>query len=617
MATLKASKVERLSKRKLTTLRANGGSSSARDPKSSHEEYRTIVLGLLLGALTLLLYSPAGTHPFLNYDDPSYVTENSHVQAGLSWGTVVWAFQSTEASNWHPITWLSHAADVSLFGASPCGHHWTSVLIHGLNAVLFFLLLRYATGAIWQSLIAAVLFAVHPLNVESVAWISERKNVLSALFLLLTLGAYGWYALRPRATRYGVVIALFALGLMTKPMLVTLPFALLLIDYWPLQRIRPASLRSEPARFRPESISRLMIEKLPLLAMSAASAAITVIAQQASLAPAQRFPSALRLENAIYSCGMYLAKAVWPASLALFYPYPTALSPLRWMGTAAVLLAVSVMVWKQSSRPYVLVGWCWFLGTLVPVLGIVQVGAQAMADRYAYVPLMGTFVAVVWWAWAVTGKGMRITAISVCLLSLLLLTVRQLGYWRTNYDLWTHTLAVTHDNLVAEDKLGSVLQQMGRQDEAMIHFGNAERLDSLDPLSNFSLGADLQWRGHLREAIPRYETAIRQTTDARLQADSYQNLGTDYMQLGDEKLARENFLLALRANPGLLTVFAGLGELAGEPARTLSQSVLQNPTREGFLRLATAFQESGRFEESGLAYAVANTKNAPASAGSM
>jgi tetratricopeptide (TPR) repeat protein len=284
-----------------------------------------------------------------------------------------------------------------------------------------------------------------------------------------------------------------------------------------------------------------------------------------------------------------------------------------------LLIVISVLVWTQrSSRPFLIFGWCWFLGTLVPVLGIVQVGVQAMADRYAYVPLIGVFVTVVWVAWGAVGKVARVVSIAVVLLSLSLLTIRQLGYWKSNYDLWSHTLAVTQNNLVAEDKLGSALQALGRQDEAMIHFANAVRLDSLDPFGNFSLGADLQWHGHLREAIPHYEITIRQTNDARLRADAYQNLGTDYLQLGDEKLARENFLLALRTNPGLITVFAGLGELAGEPARGLSQAVVQTPTAEGFQQLAAAFRESGRVEEAGLADVVArNVRYADDSKGAI
>jgi tetratricopeptide (TPR) repeat protein len=569
-----------------------------------------LTLCLLLGLFTMALYSPVGGHPFVNYDDPSYITENSHIQAGLTWGTLRWALRSMDASNWHPVTWLSHAADYELFGMNASGHHWSSVLLHTINVILLFLLLWQSTGAIAKSLLVAALFAVHPLNVESVAWIAERKNVLSTMLFLLTLGAYGWYARRPGLSRYGIVAGLFLLGLMAKPMLVTLPFVLLLIDYWPLQRIAGWCSPLRASRFVAAPFSRLMLEKLPLMALSAGSAVLTVIAQGSSLAPGERFPFSFRFENAVYSCGMYLGKAFCPARLALFYPYPgNGLSAWRWMGAGLVLAAISVLVWKHArSRPYLLVGWCWFLGTLVPVLGIVQVGAQAMADRYAYVPLIGILIAVAWGV-NLRSKAARVAAVTMVLAALSLLTWRQIDYWKTNYDLWSHTLAVTGNNLVAEDKLGSALQAMGRQDEAMIHFANALRLDPLDPLSNFSVGADLQWRGRLQEAIPHYRMTIRQSTDARLRADAYQNLGTDYLQLGDAVRARESFLLALNVNRGLVTVFAGLGELAGDMARDLSQSVVEHPTGEGYLQLGRVFQEDGRLPEARLAYGEALALN--------
>jgi tetratricopeptide (TPR) repeat protein len=566
----------------------------------------TLTLGIFLTSLTVALYSPAGGHPFTNYDDPSYVSENAHVKAGLTWSTFKWAFESREASNWHPVTWLSHAADCALYGLEPSGHHWTNVVIHALNAVLLFLLLQQATGATWQSLVVAALFAVHPLNVESVAWISERKNVLSTYFLLLTLAGYGWYSQRPSVKRYVIVAALFAAGLMAKPMLVTLPLVLLLIDYWPLQRVMQTPAESQSGRFQKGSFRQLALEKLPLVAMSLASAAIAIAAQQTSLAPTGRFPLGLRLENAVISYVLYLKNAVWPASLALFYPHPENIAAWKWIGALVLLAVISVAVWKQSSsRPFLLVGWCWFLVTLLPVLGIVQVGGQAMADRYAYVPLMGIFVAAVWLVRIPAGNVPRLVIVTAVLGALSLVTWRQLGFWKTNHDLWSHTLDVTKNNLIAEDKLGSALQAIGSQDEAMVHFANALRLDPQDALANFSMGADLQWHGHPADAVLHYEIAIRQSRDARLLADTYQNLATDYMQMGDESRARESFLQALNANPALITAFAGLGELAGEPARTLSQAVVQNPSAEGYVELARAFQQVGRVQEAKLAYSYA------------
>ena len=581
--------------RRLTPVLPNQGSVPARR--------LTILLCGLLGLATFALYSRVGGYPFTNYDDPAYVSENAHVRSGLAWSTLKWAFESKEASNWHPVTWLSHAVDCELYGVDPAGHHWTNVVIHGLNSGMLFLLLLKATGAKWQSLMVAGLFAVHPVNVESVAWISERKNLLSTFFLLLTLASYGWYARQTSGRRYAVVAGAFALGLMAKPMLVTLPALLLLIDYWPLQRIEGIYELSDE-RFQRASLRHLAFEKLPLLLMSMASAAITIAAQQTSLASTQRFPLTLRLENAAVSYVLYLRKSVWPTSLALFYPHPEGLPVWEWIGAAMLVVLISAVIWKQSrSKPFLFAGWCWFLVTLVPVLGIVQVGAQAMADRYAYVPLVGIFVAIVWLVRIETVRIPACTIAATILAVLSLLTWRQLGYWRTNVELWSHTLEVTRNNLIAEDKLGSALQETGRQEEAMVHFQNALRLDPQDPLGSFSVAADLQWHGHLAEAIPYYETAIRQTKDGRLLADTYQNLATDYMQMGDQEQARKNFLRALDANPTLITAFAGLGELAGEPARTLSQEVVQKPTAKGYVELARAFQQAGRMQEAELAYA--------------
>ena len=596
------------SQRILRPSRRETGRGSSASIEKNPAQRTALVLAFLLALLTIGVYSSVGTHPFVNYDDPAYVVENSHVQAGWTWQTIKWAFSSTEASNWHPITWLSHALDCQFYGLNPAGHHGTNVLIHGLNVLLLFLLLTKATQDLGRSAMVAALFAIHPLNVETVAWISERKSVLSTLLLFLTLAAYGWYARNPNWKRYVLVVALFALGLMAKPMLITLPFALLLIDFWPLRRI--AGIASRDSHSSAVAWSQLILEKLPLIALSAASAVITVIAQRGSLAPADRFPLPLRLENAIHSCAMYLAKAVWPAGLALFYPYPRGFS--AWpLGVAALLLVIiSAVAMKQATRrPYLLAGWCWFLGTLVPVLGIVQAGAQAMADRYAYVPLIGVFVAIVWSIRLPLGPTVQAALAVAVLLALSVVSWRQIGFWKTDYDLWSHTLAVTGDNLVAEDKLGVALQAMGKQDEAIKHFANALRLNASDPLSNFSVGADLQWHGKLSEAIPYYETAIQNSSDLRLRADAQQNLGSDYMQLGNVAQARNQFLLALQTNPQLVTAFAGLGQLAGEPARSISDSVVQHPTGEGYLELGQVFEKNGLFPEARLAYVQALAMN--------
>lgn len=350
-------------------------------------KYRTAIVALLLFFGTLALYYPALQNGFVNYDDPAYVTSNPHVQQGLTKRSVAWAFSSTAEANWHPLTWLSHMLDVQLFGLRPAGHHAQSVLWHAVNVVLLFLLLAKATGFLGRSAVVAALFAVHPLNVESVAWVSERKTVLCTFFLLLALAAYGWYVKRPRASLYLLVALLFALGLMAKPMLITLPFLLLILDFWPLER------------FPQTPLNKLVIEKIPLLALSAASAAITLYAQRAggAVGSTQLLPLAMRVKNAIYSYLIYLDKTLWPARLAVFYPHPEgALSLWKVAGAAVILIAITIAFQHFRESRYLLLSWLWFLITLAPVIGIVQVGRQAWADRYAYIPLWGLFVIGVW-----------------------------------------------------------------------------------------------------------------------------------------------------------------------------------------------------------------------------
>jgi len=377
---------------------------------------------MLLAVATAAVYSPVVHHPFIEYDDPIYVSNNLHVQAGLTWKTFTWAWTTTEAENWHPLTWLSHSLDCQLYELNPAGHHLSSVLLHVLNVLLLFLLLARVTGATGRSLLVAACFALHPINVESVAWVAERKNLLSTLLFLLALGAYGWYARLPNIRRYLVVAVLFALGLTAKPMVITLPFVLLLLDLWPLQRsqgwnrlaspLRPQTRKNRRKRLEavatenassrfPASqatFSRLVLEKLPLLVFCAGSAVITVIAQQtAALRTVAKFPLDTRLENAICAYAMYVCKAFWPARLTIFYPHPgSSLEAWKVWLAALFLMVVSALVWKQRlRRGYLVTGWLWYLGTLVPVIGLVQVGDQAMADRYGYIPLIGIFVMAV------------------------------------------------------------------------------------------------------------------------------------------------------------------------------------------------------------------------------
>jgi len=571
-------------------------------------------LCLLLVVATLALYNPVNRHPFVNYDDDRYITENPHVHNGLTWRTITWAFTATEQGNWHPLTWLSHALDYQLFHQNPAGHHFTSLLIHAANAVLLFLFLMYATRRLGPSLFVAALFALHPINVESVAWVAERKNVLCTFFFFATLIAYCWYARQPDWRRYLVFAGLFVLGLMSKPMVITLPFVLLLLDYWPLGRIRGGRADATAA-----PLSKLVVEKLPLIALSAASAVITMQAQRAggAMRSTAQFSLAVRLENAVMAYAMYLWKMIWPSHLSPIYPHPGD-SLAGWqVGTSAlVLLAVTAVALKFRARRYLLTGWLWFLGTLVPVIGLVQVGDQAMADRYAYIPLVGIFIMIAWGIADLAdskqiGLVVRVIPAACVLLALSFATNRQLGYWSSNYDLWTHAVAVTGRNFIAQDNLGGALLWLGKTDEAYLHFQAAAEINPLDPMSRSNLGAYLQEHGHMAEAIEKYNRVITLTSDPGLLAATYANLGAAYRKLGEDEKARTSYDQALRLNPNQYNAYLGLGELLEKQSRlddaisNYSKAVELRPTDTGFLLLGRALERTGRRSEALAAYQTA------------
>jgi protein O-mannosyl-transferase len=355
-----------------------------------------VALSILLGFVTIALYTTVLGHRFILWDDYAYVVNNPHIRGGLSWPTVRWAFTTTAAGNWHPVTWLSHAFDCQLFALNPDCHHFVSVIIHALNAAILFLLLASITRRRAASLFVAALFAFHPINVQSVAWVAERKNVLSTLFFFLAIAAYAWYAQKTDWRRYLLVAVLFAVGLMAKPMVITLPFVLLLLDYWPLNRTpgSPPSRIGAPQR----AISKLLLEKIPLLALSAIDSRITLFAQRSEHAVRNlhEFPFAIRAENTLVSYCLYLWKMIWPTRLASLYPHRSVIPAWQVLLSALILLAITALVLVFRRHRYLPVGWCWFLGTLVPVIGLVQVGEQAMADRYAYIPLLGTFIMIAW-----------------------------------------------------------------------------------------------------------------------------------------------------------------------------------------------------------------------------
>ncbi len=564
---------------------------------------------LLLAVIALALYNAVNRHPFVNYDDDRYVTENPHIRQGLTGETISWALTSTEQANWHPLTWMSHALDVSLFRLNPAGHHFTSVLLHIANVILLFLLLMWATKRIGPSVFIAALFALHPMNVESVAWVAERKNVLCMLFFLLTLWAYGWYAQKPGWKRYLAVVGLFAAGLASKPMVITLPFVLLLLDYWPFERVR----RSDESSGTPWS--RLVIEKLPLFALSAGSAIITMQAQRAggAVRSTTEISFGVRLANAIYAYVAYLWNMLWPAHLAPLYPHlGNSLPAWRVLLAAVVLILITLLVWKFRDRRYLPVGWFFFLGTLVPVIGLVQVGEAAMADRYAYIPLIGIFVMIGFGVADLSQQknwGFIPSVAAACaLIALSFATYRQIGYWQSNEELWSHTLAVTTNNFVAEDNLGGALILEGKEEEAHAHFEAAALMNPKDPMSHSNLGTYYQTHNQMREAVKQYEAAAGMTSDPGLLAQTYANLGAAYRGLGDDERAQASYQRALGYNSNQFNAWLGLGLVAqqqgnaAEAITDLSRSVELRPTAQGYLALGHALAQTGRSVEARLAY---------------
>ncbi len=584
-------------------------------------EKRSAVLCLLLVTVTLAFYSPIGHNDFTNLDDDIYILDNAHVRAGLTWDTVKWAFTSYDAANWHPLTWLSHALDCQLFKLNPAGPHYVNVLLHAWSAVLLFLLLESATGLTWPSLMVAGLFALHPVNVESVAWAAERKNVLSMMLFLLTLHAYQWYVRRGGGVkRYGVVAALFALGLMAKSEIITLPFVLLLWDYWPLQRTsvlrsqfsvlseKPGEALSVAGAATPQSLSFLFLEKVPLLLLSVGCGVITLLAQRAGHA-VRSLPASERWGNALVAYVRYLGKAFWPARLAVLYPHPgDSLPAWETIGAAAVLLAITVLVFRWRERRYLVTGWLWFLGTLAPVIGIISVGEQAMADRYAYLPYIGLFVCVVWGV-AEIARAQRIPAVwlavpAVVIMAILgVLSRRQLSYWHDSETLWRHTLAVTDRNYMAHGGLARALAKEGRTEAAIVEFNAAESLHSYSFEDMVVLGVYEQTHGQAQAAISQYTRALSVVEDSNSRAIALSSLGSAYMQMGDFNHAKISYADALRQNPDTVAALIGSGLLAerdGDFALAvarISHAVEVQPSDVGYLLLGQALRRAGRLAE--------------------
>jgi len=562
-----------------------------------------VVLCLLLMVVTLAVYNPVNRNAFVNFDDDHYITQNPHVVAGLRWDTVKWALSNYYEANWHPLTWLSHALDCQLFGLNPIGHHYMNVFLHAVNAMLLFWVLQSATGKTWPSLMVAALFALHPVNVESVAWASERKNVLSMMFLLLALGAYGWHAKQPAVGRYATVAILFACGLMAKPQVITLPFLLLLWDYWPLRRFdSAASARTKT----------LLLEKVPLFGLCVASAVITMKAQKAggAIHNFAAYSFRVRLENAIVAYSRYIGKAFWPTSLSPLYPHP--LDLLRaWqvIASALLLVLVTLFVIKNRRRGYLFTGWFWFVGTLVPMIGLIQVGEQAMADRYAYLPFVGLFVMVCWGVdeWGQTtqfsARWLAVPAVAV-LAALGCLTYRQISYWRNSETLWSYALQVTSvRSYKAHFNLAMAYDQQGRFDEAIQQLRESIDPRDDDPQIHLGLGIYDQRHGHFQDAIAEFGSTLRLAADPALKADAYSNLGSAYRQLRDYARSKENFTAALQLNPKQTVALINLGLLAqktgnyAEAITDYTQAMSVEPTAVGYLLLAKAEEQDGHDAE--------------------
>ena len=583
---------------------------SAKGPSGlfSSPEKRTVVLCLLLVAATLAVYNPVHGNSFVNFDDDHYITHNPHIVAGLSWDTVKWAFTNYYEANWHPLTWLSHALDCQWFGLNPVGHHYVNVFLHAVNALLLFWVLQSATKRTWPSLLVAALFALHPVNVESVAWASERKNVLSMMFLLLGLGAYGWYAKKPVMGRYFLVAACFACGLMAKPQVITLPFVLLLWDYWPLRRFETATAKE------------LLVEKTPLFGLALASAVITMRAQKAggAIHNFAAYSFRVRLENAIVAYTRYIGKAFWPTRLSPLYPHPLDLLRL-WQVVASILILalVSVVVIRNRRHGYMFTGWFWFVGTLVPMVGLIQVGEQAMADRYAYLPFVGLFVMVCWaadeWVQTHASAARWLTVAAVAVLGTLgWLTYRQIGYWRDSETLWSYALRVTPvRSYKAHFNLAMAYDQQSRFDEAIQQLRESIDPRDDDPQIHLGLGIYDQRHGDIQDAIDEFQTTLRLTTDSAMKGDAYSNLGSAYRQVRDFDRARESFTRALQINPRQTVALINLGLLAqrenhyDEAIGYYTRAMSVEPTAVGYSLLAKVEEQAGHPTEAQAALAQA------------
>jgi tetratricopeptide (TPR) repeat protein len=537
-------------------------------PAGLYDRWTVRGVCIFLAAVIWVVFGQTLGHEFINYDDEAYVYENPEVARGMTLQGIVWAFTHVHSANWHPLTWISHMLDCQLYGLNPGGHHLTNILLHTATAILLFLVLRRMTGALWRSAFVAAVFAIHPLRVESVAWVAERKDVLSGVFFMLTLGAYVRYARRPWSpVRYGLVVLLFALGLMCKPMLVTLPLVLLLLDYWPLKRFSRPALGDGKARpvDMPGNFSvplRLIVEKVPLLALSGAACVATLFAQTVARSSFEQISLPLRVGNASISYVAYLGQMFWPSGLAVLYPFAAGgVGVSRVVLSLVVLAGISTGVFVLRRRPYFLTGWLWYLIMLVPVIGIVRVGFQAQADRYTYLPQIGLYLLLTWAA-ADLCAGWRHRRVvlggcsTILLVALIFCARTQASYWRNSELLWTHTLACTADNFIGHNNLGNVLLQKGKVDEAIAHYQRALEIKPDYAEAHNNLGNALLQKGSVDEAIAHYQRALQIKPDY---AEAHYNLGEALLKKGSVDEAIAHYQKALQIKPDYAEACYNLG----------------------------------------------------------
>ena len=588
-------------------------------PPKSNRHWLAAGVCIFLVAITWIVFGQTLWHEFINYDDPRYVYENTKITSGLSIDGVAWAFTHIHSENWHPLTTMSHMLDCQLYGLKAGGHHFTNVLLHTVAVLLLFAVLRDMTGAFWRSAFVAALFAIHPLHVESVAWVAERKDVLSAVFFMLTLGAYVRYARAPSIGRYVVVAFLFALGLMSKPMLVTLPFVLLLLDYWPLRRFEKPSSAKSKSKIHSwsdrQSIPRqLILEKIPLVGLSAVSGIVTFLAQRHALGWSEQLPISWRVNNALVTYVAYVWQMLWPTKLAVFYPHPENRLPLWEISVAlAILVAITAgALGVRKKRPYLITGWLWYVGMLVPVIGVLQVGWQGRADRYTYLPQIGLYILATWAVvdFSVSWRRQREILAAGAAIIIGVLSWQawlQTSFWRDNETLWTHALAVTSNNDVAQNNLGIVLLRNGKLDEAISRFQAAVNLRPENAPAHDNLAKAFLQKGQVAKAMVHYRKLLEIQPD---NSEARNILGTVLIRQGRVREAIEQWQETLTVEPengnaksNLAWVFATYPEESvrnGTQAVQLAEQALKlsggkNPII--FRTVAAAYAESGRFSE--------------------